>query len=88
MSLSFAARELDKTFRFTIHDPELGSVKGKFTAFPEILGDLFTGAESILQMPHGCFEQVSSSTFPNILALQFLNQSGTIRPDVEKRALF
>ncbi|MCG8319954.1 MAG: MG2 domain-containing protein [Cytophagales bacterium] len=88
VSLSFAARELDKTFRFTIHDPELGSVKGKFTAFPEILGDLFTGAESILRMPHGCFEQVSSSTFPNILALQFLNQSGTIRPDVEKRALF
>jgi TonB-dependent SusC/RagA subfamily outer membrane receptor len=85
--MSFSAKELDKTIQFSIRDAERNSVKAELTAFPDVLSDLFTGAESILEEPHGCFEQVSSSTFPNILALQFLKQSGLIQPDVEKRAL-
>jgi alpha-2-macroglobulin-like protein len=87
VKMSFSAKELDKTIQFSIRDAERNSVKAEVTAFPDVLSDLFTGAESILQEPHGCFEQVSSSTFPNILALQFLKQSGLIQPDVEKRAL-
>lgn len=87
MRLSFSSKELDKTIRFTIRDAERNSVKSELTAFPDVLSDLFTGAESILREPYGCFEQVSSSTFPNILALQFLKQSGLINPAIEKRAL-
>jgi uncharacterized protein YfaS (alpha-2-macroglobulin family) len=85
--LSFSAKELDKTVNFSIHDAERNSIKAQVTAFPDILNDLFSGAEAILQEPHGCFEQVSSSTFPNILVLQYLRQSGLINPSVEKRAL-
>lgn len=87
VTLSFSSRELDKTVLFAINNAEQGTMKAELTAFPDVLSDLFTGAESILREPHGCFEQVSASTFPNILALQFLKQSGLIRPDVEKRAL-
>lgn len=87
MRLSFSSKELDKTIRFKIHDAELNSVKSELTAFPDVLSDLFTGAESILREPYGCFEQVSSSTFPNVLALQFMKQSGLINPAIEKRAL-
>ena len=85
--LSFSAKELDKTVNFSIHDAERNSLKAEVTAFPDVLSDLFTGAEAILQEPHGCFEQVSSSTFPNILVLQFLKQSGLVNPTSEKRAL-
>ncbi|HMG90172.1 MAG TPA: MG2 domain-containing protein, partial [Chryseolinea sp.] len=85
--LSFSGKELDKTMSFSINDAERNSVKAKVNAFPDVLSDLFTGAESILQEPHGCFEQVSSSTFPNILVLQFLKQSGLVNAASEKRAL-
>ena len=85
--LSFSSKELEQTIQFSILDAERNSVKAELTAFPDILSDLFTGAESILREPYGCFEQVSSSTFPNILALQFLKQSGLISPTIEKRAL-
>lgn len=87
MRLSFSSKEMDKTVKFAIRDVEQNSVKAELTAFPDILSDLFVGAESILREPHGCFEQVSSSTFPNILALQFLKESGLSKPDVEKLAL-
>lgn len=84
--ISFSSKELDKTIRFTIPDAEHNSVTSELTAFPDVLSDLFTGAESIMREPYGCFEQVSSSNFPNILALQFLKQSGLINPAIEKRA--
>ncbi len=86
VKLSFSAKDVEKNINVTIQDMEAGSLKGEAVAFTDVLADLFTGAESILQAPHGCFEQVSSSTFPNILALQFLKQSGDVRPDVEKMA--
>jgi alpha-2-macroglobulin-like protein len=85
--LSFSGKELDKTMSFSINDAERNSVEAKVNAFPDLLSDLFTGAESILREPHGCFEQVSSSTFPNILVLQFLKQSGLVNAASEKRAL-
>lgn len=87
MRFSFSSKELDKTVRFSIPDAEKNSVKAELTAFPDVLSDLFVGAESILREPYGCFEQVSSSTFPNILALQFLRQSGLSKPNIEKQAL-
>lgn len=85
--LSFSSKDLDKSIQFSIQDAEKNTLKAELTAFPDLLSDLFTGAESILREPHGCFEQVSSSTFPNILALQFLKQSGLLNPTIEKQAL-
>lgn len=87
MRFSFSSKEMDKTVKFSIQDAERNSVKAKLTAFPDVLSDLFVGAESILREPHGCFEQVSSSTFPNVLALQFLQRSGLSKPDIEQLAL-
>lgn len=87
VSLSFSAKELNKTVRLSTQDAEQNSLKAELIAFPDVLSDLFTGAESILREPYGCFEQVSSSTFPNILALQFLKQSGQVKSDIEKRAV-
>lgn len=85
--VSFSSKSLNDSVQVSIVDAEKNSIKGELTAFPDLLNDLFTGAEAVLQQPHGCFEQVSSSTFPNILALQFLKQSGLINQPVEKLAL-
>jgi alpha-2-macroglobulin-like protein len=87
VQLSFSGKQLDKSVRFSVDDAEKGTLKAALTAFPDVLSDLFTGAESILREPYGCFEQTSSSTFPNILALQFMEQTGLINEPVRSKAL-
>lgn len=86
-SVSFSSRELDKTISFNIEDMEKGSLRAELVAYPDILSDLTAGMSSMLREPHGCFEQVSSSTYPNILVLQLLKETRTVNPDTEKRAL-
>jgi TonB-dependent SusC/RagA subfamily outer membrane receptor len=86
VKLSFSSKELDKLYQFKIVDAEQNSFEAELQAFPDVLSDLFTGAESILREPYGCFEQVSSSNFPNILALQFLRKSGLVNEGIEKQA--
>jgi TonB-dependent SusC/RagA subfamily outer membrane receptor len=85
--LSFSGKDLERSIEFNVENMERGSMHGEVTAYTDILADLFSGVTSILRAPHGCFEQVSSSTFPNILALQFLKESGQLRPDMETLAL-
>ncbi|MBL0743104.1 TonB-dependent receptor plug domain-containing protein [Chryseolinea lacunae] len=87
VQLDFGGKALDTLFRFAVHDVEKGSLQARLTAYPDVISDLFTGAESILRAPHGCFEQVSSSTFPNILALQYLRKAGISNPAAEDIAL-
>ena len=41
----------------------------------------------MLREPYGCFEQTSSSTYPNIYVLKYLKESGRSNADIEKKAL-
>ncbi len=84
---SLSGHELDKSFAFRINEPVRGSVNATFTAYPDVIGDLMAGIESILQEPYGCFEQTSASTYPNVLALQYLNETGQASPEIQARAL-
>jgi alpha-2-macroglobulin-like protein len=84
---SVSDKALDKSFRFSIKEPIPGSLKAELKAYPDIIGDLMAGIESILQEPHGCFEQTSASTYPNILALEYLRETGKSQPELEARAL-
>jgi hypothetical protein len=47
---------------------------------------MLKGIESILQEPYGCFEQTSSSTYPNIMVLDYLNTQKDPDPGVMKKA--
>lgn len=42
--------------------------------------------DGVFTMPHGCFEQTSSVTYPSVLALDLLKRTGTTSADVERRA--
>jgi hypothetical protein len=44
------------------------------------------GLDGVFHMPHGCFEQTSSTTYPSILVLDFLKRSKQVSPEVEKKA--
>ncbi|UII24201.1 MG2 domain-containing protein [Fulvivirga ligni] len=84
--LSHAASVMDSTYMIDLGEIEKGTFKAELNAYPSLLNDISQGIESILRTPHGCFEQVSSSTFPNILALQFMEETGSFNMEVRNRA--
>ncbi|MEW6238167.1 MAG: alpha-2-macroglobulin family protein [Candidatus Omnitrophota bacterium] len=54
--------------------------------YPGVFSQIVEGLDAILQMPYGCFEQTSSTTYPNILALNYMKQTGRVTPAVEMKA--
>lgn len=85
--ITLAGHAMDTTCIIHLSKAERHTLQASLTAYPNVLTDLTAGAAAILREPHGCFEQLSSSTFPNILALQFLRKSGTVAPEIEAQAL-
>lgn len=72
VQLSFSGREIEKSFLFSLKNIVPGSIQAKVTAFPDVTSDLLAGVESILSEPYGCFEQTSMTSYPNVLALNYL----------------
>ena len=64
-----------------------GSLHAKLTVYKDLEGQLLDGIESMLREPYGCFEQTSSSTYPNIFILKYLRESGKSNPAIEKKAM-
>jgi len=53
---------------------------------PGVMSEVAEGLEGLLQEPHGCFEQTSSTTYPNVMVLQYLKETGRDVPEVRARA--
>ncbi len=54
--------------------------------YPGPMSQLVEGMDSLLQMPHGCFEQTSSSTYPNVLALDYMKRTKKVTPEISAKA--
>jgi uncharacterized protein YfaS (alpha-2-macroglobulin family) len=54
--------------------------------YPGPLSQIVEGMDSILRMPGGCFEQTSSSTYPNVLALDYMKRTKKLTPEVHAKA--
>ncbi len=63
-----------------------GSVKALVKLYPSSFSTLLEGLENIFRMPSGCFEQTSSTTYPNVLALDYLRRNKLNVPAVEAKA--
>ena len=63
-----------------------GSVKANIKLYPSTFSQLVDGLEAIFQRPYGCFEQTSSTTYPNVLALDYLRRTKKSVPQVEATA--
>ena len=63
-----------------------GTLKCQVQVFPSTLADLQKGLEGLLREPNGCFEQTSTSNYPNLLILNYLKESNQTNPEVERRA--
>ncbi len=86
-SFSISGREKSKTAEFDITNMEPGSLNAVASVHISVLDELFAGTESILREPYGCFEQVSSITFPNIFALQLMKATGQGDDATKTRAM-
>ena len=54
--------------------------------YPGPLAQIMEGMDAILRMPSGCFEQTSSSTYPNVLALDYMKRTKKLTPEVHAKA--
>ena len=64
-------------FKFDVSNVESNSLYTDLIIYPNVVADLESSAASLFRMPHGCFEQVSATTYPSILALRYLNSTGS-----------
>ncbi len=85
-AVALSSKELQRTFNFEINDVMDNSLEGQINIYPNIMEELVSGTESILRQPHGCFEQTSSSNYPNVMVLQYMKEQGEIDPNIERKA--
>jgi alpha-2-macroglobulin-like protein len=63
-----------------------GSDRSIVKIYPSSFSQLVEGLDAIFQLPYGCFEQTSSTTYPNLLALDYLRRTKTSAPAIEAKA--
>ncbi len=76
-----AGGTLDQPAEITLSAPQdavPGSVAAFVKLYPSSFSQVVEGLENIFRMPSGCFEQTSSTTYPNVLALQYLKNAGKL----------
>ena len=76
-----------RKFEFEIPDEATdGSGRAVIKIYPSTFSQLVEGIDAIFQKPYGCFEQTSSTTYPNILALDYMNQMKMSNATIEAKA--
>jgi hypothetical protein len=63
-----------------------GSLKVRLEVYPTSMADLVKGLDGLLREPYGCFEQTSTTNYPNTLILDYMSQTNQANPDAVKRA--
>jgi hypothetical protein len=51
-----------------------GSIAASVTFYPSPLATMVKGTEALIREPYGCFEQASSTNYPNIMVLAYLEK--------------
>ena len=83
-----ASEELQGSRSWTVDLGEAieGTVTATVQLYPSPVATLVEGMEGLLREPGGCFEQTSSSNYPNIMVLQYLQEHDDVDPAVAQRA--
>lgn len=86
-SEAFSSEDPDSRFDIDLSKAVPGSIRMWLNAFPSVNGEIMEGLEGMLREPSGCFEQTSSTTYPNILALTYMEETNQVDSDISTRAL-
>jgi uncharacterized protein YfaS (alpha-2-macroglobulin family) len=72
---------------FTIPDDAIADASlAQLKIYPSMATHVIEGLDSMLRMPGGCFEQTSSTNYPNALILDYLRRTKKATPEIEKKA--
>ena len=82
-SLATGSQSLDVSFPA---NAVAGSQQLYLDVFPAFLSQAVSGLDSMLQVPSGCFEQTTSTTWPNVLVTHYMEQTGQITPEIQLKA--
>ncbi len=77
----------NESYSFEVNHIVANSLTADFTIYTDIVGDVMNGIESLIRQPYGCFEQTSSSTYPNIVVLKYLKETGKSNPEITAKAM-
>ena len=77
--------EVEKTVTLPA-DALPGASKLFVKLYPGTFSQVVEGLGGTLQMPGGCFEQTSSTTYPDVLILDYLKQTKKINPELQMKA--
>ncbi|HEX2628523.1 MAG TPA: alpha-2-macroglobulin family protein, partial [Chitinophagaceae bacterium] len=86
VNLTFAGNRSNQ-YQFNINKAIPGTINANLRVFKDLEGQLLDGIESMLREPYGCFEQTSSTTYPNVYVLKYLRAAGKSNPAIEAKAL-
>ena len=53
-----------------------GASRATLRIYPSVIAEAVQGMEALLAEPYGCFEQTTSTTYPNVLVLDYLRRTG------------
>ncbi len=74
-------------YTFDVDQLVPNTLSAEFNIYLDVVGDVMNGIASLIRKPYGCFEQTSSATYPNVMILKYLKESGKAAPEIEEKAL-
>jgi hypothetical protein len=63
-----------------------GTIDGVVRLYPSPTATLLSGLEGMLREPSGCFEQTSSTNYPNVMIASYLERNNIAAPAISERA--
>lgn len=63
-----------------------GSAELLVKVYPGFMSQVVEGMDSLIQLPGGCFEQTTSTAWPNVLATDYLAKTGALTEEVDIKA--
>jgi len=63
-----------------------GTARLDVKIYPGIVSQVVEGLDAILRMPFGCFEQTSSTTYPNVLVMDYMQSTDQTTPEILMKA--
>ncbi len=82
---TFTDVNLENNFEIEIDGAYATSIQSNFKAHTSPISELANSMEKMMRQPSGCFEQTSSSNYPNIMIAQLMNKTGYSIPGMKER---
>lgn len=74
------------TATFDLGQAMAGTTQATIKLYPSPVATLTSGLDGMLREPYGCFEQTSSTNYPNVMVLQYLKAADVADPALVQRA--